>query len=585
MRGGKIIIRDYSLSVLRKRLFAVITAITFLFCLFLSRFFYIQVIWEDDLNARALDQWTREIPVTAGRGNIYDRNGELLAGNLPAYTVYARANAVEDAAGEASVLAAALGLSYDEVLAKLTDHSRSETALIRRTDKETAARIEGADLPGVYYARDDLRFYPHGALACQVLGFTSFDGAGSTGIEQRYDSYLAGERGEILFETDLVGVDLEGATAAYIPATDGLHLRLTLDYRIQAIAEQVMQAALTEYSAKAARAVVLDPNDFSVLAMVNLPSYDLNEIPRNDLTLLNSLSRNSIVSDVYEPGSTFKIVTAAANIEEYLRGNPDAYATNAVFSSSRTRVVDGTTIRCWSDHANGKHSNQTLAEALNNSCNPCFVDIALALGKETFYDYLAAFNFGRATGIDFSGEAIGMLLPESTLRESDFARIGFGQTIAVTALQLACASAAAVNGGYYYAPRLVDAIVTEDGAVLEQTKPALIGRTVSEEASSLLSSMLEGVVREGSGKKAYIEGYRVAGKTGTAQKYEDGHIAQGKYVSSFVGYFPAGDPRYLALVIVDEPQGAYYGSTVAAPCAKEIFEGIIDLFRLPPAED
>ena len=585
MRGGKIIIRDYSLSVLRKRLFAVITAITFLFCLFLSRFFYIQVIWEDDLNARALDQWTREIPVTAGRGNIYDRNGELLAGNLPAYTVYARANAVEDAAGEASVLAAALGLNYDEVLAKLTDHSRSETALIRRTDKETAARIEGADLSGVYYARDDLRFYPHGALACQVLGFTSFDGAGSTGIEQRYDSYLAGERGEILFETDLVGVDLEGATAAYIPATDGLHLRLTLDYRIQAIAEQVMQAALTEYSAKAARAVVLDPNDFAVLAMVNLPSYDLNEIPRNDLTLLNSLSRNSVVSDVYEPGSTFKIVTAAANIEEYLRGNPDAYATNAVFSSSRTRVVDGTTIRCWSDHANGKHSNQTLAEALNNSCNPCFVDIALALGKETFYDYLAAFNFGRATGIDFSGEAIGMLLPESTLRESDFARIGFGQTIAVTALQLACASAAAVNGGYYYAPRLVDAIVTEDGAVLEQTKPALIGRTVSEEASSLLSSMLEGVVREGSGKKAYIEGYRVAGKTGTAQKYEDGHIAQGKYVSSFVGYFPADDPRYLALVIVDEPQGAYYGSTVAAPCAKEIFEGIIDLFRLPPAED
>ena len=573
------------MSVLRKRLFAVITAITFLFCLFLARFFYIQVIWEDDLNARALDQWTREIPVTAGRGNIYDRNGELLAGNLPAYTVYARANAVEDAAGEASVLSAALGLSYDDVLAGLTDHSRSETVLLRRTDKETAVRIEGADLPGVYYARDDLRFYPYGALACQVLGFTSFDGAGSTGIEQRYNGYLAGKKGEILFETDLVGVDLDGATAAYIPATDGLHLRLTLDYRIQAIAERTMQAALTEYSAKAARAVVLDPNDFSVLAMVNLPSYDLNEIPRSDLSLLNSLSRNAVVSDIYEPGSTFKIVTAAADIEEFLRGNPNAYATNAVFSSSRTRVVDGTTIRCWSDHANGKHSNQTLAEALNNSCNPCFVDIALALGKETFYDYLAAFNFGRATGIDFSGEAIGMLLPESTLRESDFARIGFGQTIAVTALQLACASAAAVNGGYYYTPRLVDAIVTEDGAVLEQTKPALVGRTVSEEASAILSSMLEGVVRDGSGKKAYIEGYRVAGKTGTAQKYEDGHIAQGKYVSSFVGYFPADDPRYLALVIVDEPQGAYYGSTVAAPCAKEIFEGIIDLFRLPPAED
>lgn len=577
--------RDFSLSVLRKRLFAVIAAITFLFCLFLMRFFYIQVIWEDDLNARAIDQWTREIPVSAGRGNIYDRNGELLAGNVAAYSVYARANAVTDAENTATLLAGTLGLSYDDVLKKLTDGSRSEIVLVKRAEKSVVERIEGADLAGVYYARDDKRFYPHGSLACQVLGFTSYDGAGSTGIEQYYDSYLAGEKGEILFETDLVGVDLEGATAAYIPGTDGLDLRLTLDYRIQSIAEEAMGKALSEYSAKAARAIVLDPSDFSVLAMVNLPSYDLNDIPRNDLSALNALSRNALVSDVYEPGSTFKIVTAAANIEEFLRGNPNAYALNRIFSSSRTRTVDGTTIRCWSDHANGKHSNQTLAEALNNSCNPCFVDIALSLGKETFYDYLAAFRFGRATGLDFSGEAIGMLLPESTLRDCDFARIGFGQTIAVTPLQLACAAAAAVNGGYYYAPLLVDAIVTKEGAVVEQTQPALVGRTVSEEASRLLSSMLEGVVRDGSGKKAYIEGYRVAGKTGTAQKYENGHIAQGKYVSSFIGYFPADEPQYLALVIVDEPQGSYYGSTVAAPCAKEIFEGIIGLLQLPPSEE
>ena len=562
-----------------------IAAITFLFCLFLARFFYIQVIWEDDLNARALDQWTRELPVSAGRGNIYDANGELLAGNVPAYSLYARSNAVTDAEGAANVLSGVLSLSYEEVYKKLTDGSRSEVVLVKRAEKSVVQRVEGADLDGVYYARDDKRFYPHGSLACQVLGFTSYDGAGSTGLEQYYNSYLAGEKGEILFETDLVGVDLEGATAAYIPATDGLGLRLTLDWRIQALAEEVMRAALTEYSAKAARAVVLDPRDGSVLAMVNLPSYDLNDIPRDDLSALNSLSRNALVSDVYEPGSTFKVITAAADIEEFLQGNPDALATNYVFSSSRTRTVDGTTIRCWSDHANGKHSRQTLAEALNNSCNPCFVDIALSLGKETFYDYLSAFGFGRATGLDFSGEAIGMLLPESTLRDCDFARIGFGQTIAVTPLQLACACAAAVNGGYSYAPRLLDAVLTEEGAVVEQTRPVFKGRTVSEEASRILSSMLEGVVRDGSGKKAYIEGYRVAGKTGTAQKYEDGHIAQGKYVSSFVGYFPADDPRYLALIIVDEPQGAYYGSTVAAPCAKSIFEGIIELFRLPPSEE
>ena len=559
-------------------------AITFLFCLFLARFFYIQVIWQDDLNARALDQWTREIPVSAGRGNIYDANGELLAGSVAAYSVYARASAVSDVEGGAQLLSAALGLSYDAVLEKLTDKSRSEIVIAKRVEKSAVERIEGAHIAGVYYARDDTRFYPHGALACQVLGFTSYDGSGSTGIEQYYNSFLAGENGEILFETDLVGVDLEGATAAYIPATDGMSLTLTLDYRIQAVAEQVMEAVLAEYSAKAARAIVLDVTDFSVLAMVNLPSYDLNDIPRDDLSALNALSRNALVSDVYEPGSTFKIVTTAADIEEYLQGNAAAYAPNRVFSSARTRTVDGTTIRCWSDHANGKHSNQTLAEALNNSCNPCFVDIALSLGKETFYDYLAAFNFGRATGLDFSGEAIGMLLPESTLRDCDFARIGFGQTIAVTPLQLACASAAAVNGGNYYAPRLVKEISDASGAVVERTSPVLLSQPVSEEASRMLTAMLEGVVRDGSGKKAFIEGYRVAGKTGTAQKYEDGRIAQGKYVSSFVGCFPANSPKYLALVIVDEPQGAYYGSTVAAPCAKQIFEGIIDILQIPPVE-
>ena len=559
-------------------------AITFLFCLFLARFFYIQAIWKDDLNLRAADQWTREIPVVAGRGKLTDRNGEILADNRAAYSVYARANAVTDPEGSAALLSKTLGMTYEGVYGKLTEKGRSEVTVARRTPKEAIMTLEAHDIAGVYFAEDDIRVYPHGALASQVIGFTSYDGTGTTGIERGYETYLAGKDGEILFETDLVGVELENAVAAYVPATDGMNVRLTLDYRIQALAEEVMARALATSSAKAARAIVLDPTDFAVLAMVNLPSYDLNDIPRDDLATLNALSRNSLVSDIYEPGSTFKIVTAAANIEEGLKGNPAALPLNYVFSSSRSRVVDGSTIRCWSDHKNGKHSNQTLAEALNNSCNPCFVDIALALGKEKFYEYLKAFNFGQATGIDFSGESIGMLLPESTVKNGDLARIGFGQTIAVTPLQLACAAAAAVNGGYYYAPRLVEEIYSEDGITHFLTEPKLIGRTVSEETSHILSSMLEGVVRDGSGKKAFIEGYRVAGKTGTAQKYEDGHIAQGKYISSFVGYFPANAPKYLALVIIDEPQGSYYGSTVAAPCAAEIFRGIIDIMKIQKAE-
>ena len=561
-----------------------LAAIAFLFCLFLGRFFYVQLVWERELLARAVDQWTRELPVAPERGNIFDASGELLAGNTAAYTLYARANAVKDAEKTARALSSLLPLSYESLLAKLSDRSSSEIVLLRRVEKETVAAVEGTNLQGVYYARDNRRVYPYGALSCQVLGFSSSDGAGLTGIEKQYDSYLAGTKGEILYETDLVGVEIEGTGASYIPAEDGLDVTLTLDVRIQSLAEEVMARALEEHGAKAARCVVLDPSDFSVLAMVNLPSYDLNDIPRGDAAQLNTLSRNALVSDAYEPGSTFKIVTAAANIEEYLRGNKSAYSPQTVFSSSRTRNVEGSTIRCWSDHKNGKHANLTLAGALNNSCNPCFVDIVLALGKETFYDYLEKFRFGSATGIDFSGEAIGMLLPESTLKNSDLARIGFGQSIAVTPLQLACAAAAAVNGGYYYAPRLVKSISSEDGAVYLESGKRLLCRTVSEETSEILSSMLEGVVKEGSGKQAYVEGLRVAGKTGTAQKYENGHIAAGKYVSSFVGYFPADDPRYLVLVIVDEPQGSYYGSTVAAPCAGEIFRGIAETIHFKGVE-
>ncbi len=557
-------------------------AIAFIFCIFLARFFYIQVVWEDELNFLALDQWTREIPVVAGRGQIVDRNGEVLAGNAASYSVFARANAVKDAEGCAEILSAALGVSYEEIYRKLTDKSKSEISVVRHAEKSVVEKIEGENLDGVYYARDNTRVYPFGELACQLIGFTSFDQSGSTGVEQYYNRYLAGKNGEILFESDLVGVDLKGATAAYIPATDGMNLKLTVDYRVQSAAEETMGRVLKESNAKGAQCVVIDPRNGGVIAMVNLPSYDLNDIPRDDLSLLNDESRNRLVSDIYEPGSTFKIVTAAANIEETLKGNPSALALNHIYPSSRTRTVDGTKIKCWSDHANGKHSNQTLAEALNNSCNPCFVDIALSLGKETFYSYLEAFRFGRATGVDFSGEAIGMLLPETTVQNCDLARIGFGQTIAVTPLQLAAAAASAVNGGYYYAPRIVSEIYASDYSVREKIEPNLLGRTVSEQASEILSSMLEGVVRDGSGKKAFIEGYRVAGKTGTAQKYENGQIAQGKYVSSFLGYFPANEPRYLALIIVDEPQGSYYGSTVAAPCAKEIFEKIIEINRLEP---
>ena len=541
-----------------------------------------QVAWSGELAGRAIDQWTREIPVIAERGEITDRNGELLAGNATKYTVFARSNAVKNAENTAKKLSETLGVPYEAVLKKLTGKKASEVTVAKKTEKEAVQKLAGLSLNGVYFSRDNERTYPKSDFLSQVIGFTSSDNTGAAGIEKYYDSFLRGKDGEILYETDLVGLRLNGAAGAYKPAENGYNLRLTIDSGIQTIAETALKRAAQQYNPKSAECIVLDPDTFEILAMACTPSYDLNNVPRDDIPLLNTLSRNRIVCDIYEPGSTFKVITSAADLEEWKKGNKAAFSPTHVFSSSRTRTVDGTTVKCWSNHANGKHSCQTLADALNNSCNPCFTDMALALGKDTFYDYLAAFGFGKTTGLDFGGEASGMLLAETAVRNCDLARIGFGQTVAVSGIQLACAVASCVNGGYYYEPRLVKEIYASDGYVLQKNAPKLKNRTVSEDTSRLLAGMLEGVVEKGSGKKTYIEGYRVGGKTGTAQKYENGHIAAGKYVSSFVGFFPANAPKYLALVVIDEPQGAYYGSVVAAPCAKEIFSSIIDAKNVPP---
>ena len=536
-----------------------------------------QVIWSEELNYRALDQWTRELPIVAERGKITDRNGVVLADNKVAYTVYARSNAVKDKQKTSQLLAHALDIPTESIYEKLTKKKASEVAIAKKIDKSKVEQMVQLGLDGVYYARDNERYYPKGEALCQVIGFTSSDNVGTTGVERYYQEYIAGKNGELLYETDLVGIDLKNSVAAYMPATNGYNIELTIDYAIQEIAESAMEKIAAQYSPVSAQCILLDVNSFEVLALANYPSYDLNEVPRNDAELLNKLTRNGLVCDIYEPGSTFKIITSAINLEEHAKGNPKAYSPNYVFPSSRTRNVDGTTVKCWNNHANGKHCNQTLAEALNNSCNPCFTDMALSLGKEKFYEYLSLFGFGKRTGIDYGGEAYGLLMPESAVRNCDLARIGFGQTVAVSGIQLACATASAINGGYYYEPHLVKRIYADDGYVLKEVKPELKNRTVSEKTSKTLAQMLEGVVRDGSGKKAYIDGYHIAGKTGTAQKYENGRIAAGKYVSSFIGFFPSDKPQYLALVIVDEPQGAYYGSIVAAPCAKDIFEGIISL--------
>ena len=563
-------------------MFAFACAITFLFLFVVGRVFYVQIVWGKDLQSKAIDQWTRELPVTAVRGKIVDRNGVTLVSNAQSYAVYIRCRLLKDPASAAKILAETLGMNESALYQKIITHSSSEITVKKGVSKESISKLMSHDISGVYFTTDNTRVYPYCDALCSILGYTSIDGAGQSGLERKYDEYLKGYNGEILYESDLVGYDLGGKTAKYIRATNGLNLKLTVDYEIQRICEAVTDEAMAEYSPKSASVIVLDPSNGEILALSQKPSFDLNSVPRDNLEQLHKLSRCGVISDSYEPGSTFKVLTAAANIEEYLKGNPDAFSPDHIFSSSRYRIVDGKKVKCWSTHANGKHSNENLAAALNNSCNPCFVDIALSLGKEKMYDYVSAFGYGKATGVDYGGEAIGMLLPESAVKNGDLARISFGQTIAVTPLQLACATSAAINGGVYYEPHFVSEIYDERGMIAEKIPSKAKNRVISEQASEILAGYLEGVVRDGSGKQAYIDGYRVGGKTGTAQKYENGVIAHGKYVMSFVGFFPASNPKYLALAIVDEPIGGQYGSTVAAPLVKKIFEGIIQTKRLTP---
>ncbi len=540
------------------------------------RLFYVQIIWGEELQIKALDQWTRNVPILAKRGEITDRNGVTLATTKETYTVFVRPRAVTDLNAVTTALSEIFSLDKSALAEKIQTTKVSEIKIVKHVGKEFVEKLSKYSLSGVYFAEDVTRYYPYDELLAQVLGYTSADGNGISGLEYYYNDYLSGVNGDILYQADLTGVDISGKTPYYRPATDGLNLRLTIDYEIQEILESVTDEAMSKYTPNSASAIILDPQNGEVLGMSMKPSLNLNEVPLGDLDTLNELGRITLISNSYEPGSTFKILTASANLNEYYNGNSNAYSEGHIFNSSRYRYIDGSKIKCWSTHDNGKHANETLSDALNNSCNPIFVDIALSLGKEKYYDYVNLFGYGRVTGIDLPGEAQGMIIPKQAVKSADLARISFGQAIACTPLQLLMATSACINGGNLYSPYLVKEIYSNGGALSSVTEPKKTATIIDEKTSETIRSYLEKVVSNGSGKQAYIEGYRVGGKTGTAQKYKDGVINQGKYVMSFIGFFPADKPKYLCLVIVDEPVGGTYGSTVAAPLCKKIFESIIN---------
>ena len=496
----------------KKRLIILFIIIAGLFLALMGRLLYVQVIWGPELQEMALSQQTMDTNLSANRGRILDRDGQVLAQSGTAYTVLLNPNAIktDDSIRVAKELSNILGMEYEYVLQRVTDKTKQQIVLKRQVEREARDQLEQALLgSGVTFGIDTKRYYPLGSLLAQTLGFTTVDSVGQEGIEREYEKYLAGEAGRLITEKDRKNRLLAYGSEEYIPPQDGCDLVLTTDSVVQSFLEKALDEALEINNAKSAQGIILNAKTGEILAIGTTPDYDPNEPPRSDIELLRELVKNRIVCDAYEPGSTFKIVTLSAALDS------GAVNTGNHFDCPGYKIVNGERIKCW---RSGGHGAQDLKKAVQNSCNPAFMSMALSMGTETFYDYIYQFGFGSSTGSGLTGESGGIVIHEKYIRENNLARIGFGQSVAVTPLQLANAVAAAVNGGELMQPYIIKQIIAADGSVIREAQPTVVRRVVSEETSATVREILESVVAEGSGKNAQIPGYRVGGKTGTSEK-------------------------------------------------------------------
>ena len=561
----------------KKRLIVVLGGIAAIFAVLIARLFYLMVIQGPELQEKALAQWTRDTSMTAARGTVMDANGVVLAQSGTAYKVLLWPNSIKAAERDriASELSEILGMDYATVLGKVSNTKLQQIELKRGVERDTIQRIIDLKLgSGVGTAVDTKRYYPNGSLFSQLLGFTTIDGVGQAGLEKKYDEYLAGKDGRTITETDRKGNALAYGTQEVIEPTDGYDLVLTADSVVQSFLEKALEEAVAVNQAENAQGIVMNCRTGAILALSTKPDYDPNQPPRSDLTLLNSLSRQRLVTDAYEPGSTFKIITLASALDS------GVITAQSTFNCAGYRLVNGERVRCWKTAG---HGHQNMTQAVANSCNVAFMDTTLDMGEDIFYRYLYAFGFGSSTGSGIAGESGGIVTNQKYMTDNTLARIGFGQSIAVTPLQMIAAASAAINGGNLMQPYVVDKIVAEDGTAVIEHGPTVVRRVIKESTSQTVREMLEYVVAEGSGKNAGVPGYRIGGKTGTAQKYEDGKIADGKLIASFLGFAPADDPEYAVLVLVDEPKvGPIFGSTVAAPFVGDVMEEILRYYGHMP---
>lgn len=552
-----------SAVTVRRRLIFILIAGMFIFGIFTARLAYVQFYMNGWLTRQALDSWSRQIPYEAERGDILDRNGEVLATNVSRPSVLVVPKQVRDPVKTAEKLARVLNASKEHIYQLIT--KKASTVYIkpegRKISNEKAAEVRSLHLPGVFIAEDFKRHYPYGRFLSHVLGFAGVDNQGLIGLESYYDDLLKGVRGHVDFYSDAQGNRMSSLKDKYVPPKDGLDLVLTIDHRVQTIIERELDQTEQKYHPDNAIAIAMNPNTGEILGISTRPDFN----PENYQNVAPEIYNHNLpIWRTYEPGSTFKVITLAAALQEHL-----VDLQHDSFYDPGYITVAGTDLHCWK---RGGHGSETFLEVVENSCNPGFVELGQRLGKDRLFSYIHKFGFGAKTGIDLEGESTGILFKEDKIGPLEAATTAFGQGVSVTPIQQIAAVAAAINGGYLYTPYLAKEWVDpETGEVVSRNAPQLRRRVISEETSKKVRYALESVVANGTGRNAFVEGYRIGGKTGTAQKVSGGRYLENNYILSFMGFAPADDPQIIVYVAVDNPKGTVqFGGTVAAPLAGKI---------------
>lgn len=567
--------RDRNLKTFqRQSALFVIIVIVLCSAILCGRLAYIMISQAPHYGVMAEKLHERERAIKAKRGVLYDRNGSVIAGNVSVSTISVIHSQIKEPEKVIKVLSEELGVDEAEVR-KRVEKVSSREKIKTNVPKETSDRIREYNLSGVMVDEDYKRYYPYGSLASHVIGFTGADNQGIIGLEVTYDNYLQGKDGAILTLTNANGIEIENAAEDRLEPISGNSLILSLDVNIQQYAEQAAKRVMEQKEAKAARIIVMNPDNGEIYAMVNVPEFDLNNpfvltsgeaaraSVKEDMDELNNMWRNPCISDTYEPGSTFKIITAAAALEE------GAVKLTDTFSCPGYIAVEDRKIRC---HKAGGHGSETFVQGIMNSCNPVFITVGQRLGVESFYKYLERFDVLKKTGVDLPGEAATIMHKKENVGAVELATVSFGQSFQITPLRLMASASAIVNGGHSIVPHFGVGITDDDAKDIKKIEYETKDNMVSKEVSETMQSLLEAVVSEGTGKKAYIEGYHVAAKTGTSEKLPR---RNNKYIASCLGFAPANDPKVMALVLIDEPQGIYYGGTIAAPVISELFDSIL----------